>query len=338
IRPSISYTSLNNLQSILNRSDNNAKDTLSLVLHLLETLPSEMQAILTSSYPSRLSAIHDNSNKPNTFRFASWNLRQLTNDKVQNPGVREVICRVILENNFSLIGIQEIGNKESLDSIAQELNNPTIPSIKNWPNRRHGKWRSTTSDVSGEILQGTEYLGFLYDESIGIEFKKASLLPFKTYFNQLPYITIFRIFNKLELVFVNIHLTTKKSDEDKTSEKKDEAKSLSVLAQAMKNTIEQKHVIIFGDFNNVPTASEFDSLVKCNYSYVIQQNTNISLKEPQGSVCVDNIWLSEEAKNLNTGNTGVIRDNLTNFWIPNGWTLGGLVSDHCPIWMEFNLS
>ncbi|CAF4140440.1 unnamed protein product, partial [Rotaria sp. Silwood1] len=84
---------------------------------------------------------------------------------------------------------------------------------------------------------------------------------------------------------VNIHLTTKKSNGDKSEEKKDEAKSLSVLAQAMKNKIEQKHVIIFGDFNSVPTASEFEALVKCNYSYVIQQNTNISLKEPQGSIC-----------------------------------------------------
>ncbi|CAF4600445.1 unnamed protein product [Rotaria sp. Silwood1] len=336
IRTSISYTSLNNLYSTLNRNDDNAKDTLLFISRLLQTLPNETQTLLLSSFPSHPSVIPNHTNKQNTFRFVSWNLQQLTNDKVQNPGVREVICRVILENNFSLIGIQEIGNKESLDSIVQELNNPTIPSIKNWPNRRHGKWKSITSDASIETLQTAEYLGFLYDESIGIEFKKASLLPFKTYFTQLPYITIFRIFNRLELVFVNIHLTTKKSNGDKSEEKKDEAKSLSVLAQAMKNTIEQKHVIIFGDFNSVPTASEFEALVKCNYSYVIQQNTNISLKEPQGSICIDNIWLSEEAKSLR--NSGIIRDNLTNIWIPNGWALGGLVSDHCPIWMEFDLS
>jgi exonuclease III len=38
------------------------------------------------------------------------------------------------------------------------------------------------------------------------------------------------------------------------------------------------------------------------------------------------------------GNSGVIRDNLTSLWIPAGWTWGGLVSDHCPIWIEFDLS
>lgn len=66
-------------------------------------------------------------------------------------------------------------------------------------------------------------------------------------------------------------------------------------------TKEQKHVVIFGDFNIIPTASEFDALVQRNYSYVIKQNTNISLKAPQGSTCVDNIWLSAEAKALSTG-------------------------------------
>lgn len=31
-------------------------------------------------------------------RLASWNLHQLTVDKINNPGVREVFCRTILEN------------------------------------------------------------------------------------------------------------------------------------------------------------------------------------------------------------------------------------------------
>ena len=101
---------------------------------------------------------------------------------------------------------------------------------------------------------------------------------------------------------------------------------------------EQKNIVIFGDFNLAPTATEFQALVERNYSYVIQENTNISLKTPQGSTCIDNIWISAEAKALSTDNAGVIRDNLTSMWIPAGWTWGGLVSDHCPIYTEFNLS
>ncbi|CAF0788363.1 unnamed protein product [Adineta steineri] len=330
---SMSDSSVNNLYPTLTRN-NHKTDTFSVASLLLETLPTELQTILISSPPRHPSSFHDNNNNnmnPNIFRFASWNLQQLTNDKVQNPGVREVICRVILANNFSLIGIQEIGNKEALDLIIKELNSPTIPLLKDWPNRNRGNWKYTMSDVAGQMFQGSEYLGFLYNESVGIELKQASLLSSKTYFTCSPYITIFRIYNKYELVFVNIHLERRRLDDN-------EIKALSVLIQAMKNTIKQKHIIIFGDFNNVPTAPEFQALVACNYSYTIQENKDVSPKTTQGSTCVHNIWLSEEAKALSTGNSGVIRDNLTSLWIPSGWTWGGLVSDHCPIWTEFDLS
>ena len=30
----------------------------------------------------------------------------------------------------------------------------------------------------------------------------------------------------------------------------------------------------------------------------------------------------------------MVRKGLTNLWIPNGWTWGGLVSDHCPVFVE----
>ncbi|CAF1119717.1 unnamed protein product [Rotaria sordida] len=335
--------SVNNLYPTLNKNNNNnnnnniTSDSLSLASLLLETLPPELQTILLSSTSSQHPLVTCQ-NKQTYIRFASWNLQQLTNDKVQNPGVREVICRTILEYNFSLIGIQEIGNKEALDYIIEELNHPTIPLIKDWPNHHHGKWTCITSDVSGRMFQGSEYLGFIYDESIGIELKKASLLPFKNYFTRSPYIVIFRIYDKYEFVFVNLHLKARRFDENENERTKDEALSISILAEAMNDTVEQKHIVIFGDFNILPTASEFNALVQRNYSYVIKQNTNISMKTPQGSTCVDNIWLSAEAKALTTENSGVIRDNLTSMWIPAGWTWGGLVSDHCPIWIEFDLS
>lgn len=65
--------------------------------------------------------------------------------------------------------------------------------------------------------------------------------------------------------------------------------------------LEQKHIVIFGNFNDKLTVSDFEPLHKCNYSSVIQQNTDISLKDPTGTTCLDNIWLSYEAKSLSTG-------------------------------------
>ncbi len=60
-------------------------------------------------------------------------------------------------------------------------------------------------------------------------------------------------------------------------------------------------MIIFGNFNIIPTASEFEALIKFHYSYVIQENTDTNLQDPQGSASMDNIWLSAEAKTLSTG-------------------------------------
>ena len=96
---SVSQPSIPNLYPTLNRNNNNhtiTSDSLSLASLLLETLPPELQNILLSSPPQRPSPV--SKPKQTFFRFASWNLQQLTNEKVQNPGVKEVICRIILEN------------------------------------------------------------------------------------------------------------------------------------------------------------------------------------------------------------------------------------------------
>ena len=34
------------------------------------------------------------------------------------------------------------------------------------------------------------------------------------------------------------------------------------------------------------------------------------------------------------GVTGVVRNGLSNAWIPNGWTWGGVVSNHCPVFSQ----
>ena len=90
---SISNYSLDNYQSLFHHKPPPA-DTLSLASMLLENMPVEVQTLLISQ-PSHRSVAMKNENM---FRFASWNLDKLTKEKVKNPGVREVICRVILEH------------------------------------------------------------------------------------------------------------------------------------------------------------------------------------------------------------------------------------------------
>lgn len=38
---------------------------------------------------------------------------------------------------------------------------------------------------------------------------------------------------------------------------------------------------------------------------------------------------------LLTGHCMVVREGLTNPWIPDNWSWGGVASDHCPVVAEF---
>ena len=46
------------------------------------------------------------------------------------------------------------------------------------------------------------------------------------------------------------------------------------------------------------------------------------------------MWKSLCKKLYFTGRSDVIRDGLRNAFIPKGWSWGGVVSDHCPVWTE----
>jgi hypothetical protein len=106
----------------------------------------------------------------------------------------------------------------------------------------------------------------------------------------------------------------------------------------------------------MPTAQEYQTLIQSQYFNVIQDNTDLSQEKLQHSTCFNHIWLSADTKALLTRKqrivasmyrtcpvlvvaeqSGVIRDNLSSMWIPAGWKWGGLVSEHCPIWTEFNI-
>ena len=40
---------------------------------------------------------------------------------------------------------------------------------------------------------------------------------------------------------------------------------------------------------------------------------------------------------FDTDTREVVRDGLTSPWIPDGWGWGGVVSPHCPIYVELNI-
>ncbi|NXW93182.1 EEPD1 protein, partial [Alopecoenas beccarii] len=277
-------------------------------------------------------------------RVATWNLQSCSVEKANNPGVREVVCMTLLENSIKLLAVQELVDREALEKFCMELNQPTLPNIRKWKGPR-GCWKGVVSEKpSGQLHKGVEYFGFLWDTTAGIELKDASSQETaQTNGNGKhsyphPYLAHFKV-GMNDLTLVNLHLALSPSAGENIGKNHDSHK-LAAFAQTLQETLKgEKDVIILGDFNQAPDSSDHDILRKEKFHHLVPSSTftNISTKNPQGSKSLDNIWISRSLKKVFTGHWAVVREGLTNPWIPDNWSWGGVASDHCPVLAEFYL-
>ncbi|XP_072365834.1 endonuclease/exonuclease/phosphatase family domain-containing protein 1 [Scyliorhinus torazame] len=273
-------------------------------------------------------------------RLASWNLQDCSIDKANNPGVREVICMSLLENSIKLLAVQEIIDREALEKFCAELNQPSLPNVRKWKGPR-GCWKCAVSEKpSIQIHKSTEYAGYLWDSSAGVELKAAFLLESaQTNGNgkpcvSRPYLAHFKV-GTINVTLVNIHLKGTVPMEERTHT---DGHNVSLFTDTLQETLKgEKDIVILGDFNLSPEMTGFDILRKEKFLHCVPANTftNISTKNPQGSKSTDNIWISRSLKKTYSGHWAVVREGLTNPWIPDSWSWGGVASDHCPLWAEF---
>ncbi|XP_075442735.1 endonuclease/exonuclease/phosphatase family domain-containing protein 1 isoform X2 [Ascaphus truei] len=136
-----------------------------------------------------------------------------------------------------------------------------------------------------------------------------------------------------DVTLVNIHLSPPLGETGKH-----ESHKSTTFGQTLQETLKgEKDVIILGGFNLPPDSSDFDTLRKEKFQNLLPANTftNISTKIPQGNKSLDNIWISKSLKKVCTGHSVVVREGLTNPWIPDNWSWGGVASEHCPVLAEF---
>ncbi|MGH0143619.1 UNVERIFIED_CONTAM: hypothetical protein FKN15_020580 [Acipenser sinensis] len=229
------------------------------------------------------------------------------------------------------------------DTLCAELNQSTLPSVRKWKGPR-GSWKCAVSDrPAGQSHKGPEYAGYLWDSTFGIELKDSTLLESPqangngkpTY--PKPYLAQFKI-RVSDVTLVNMHLTLPPAGGEANGKNHSENHKLSLFTETLQETLkEEKDLIILGDFSLPPDGSEFDVLRKEKFSPLVPTSTftNISTKNPQGSKSLDNIWISRSLKKAHTGHWVVMREGLTNPWIPDNWSWGGVASDHCPVFAEF---
>ncbi|KAM9306889.1 endonuclease/exonuclease/phosphatase family domain-containing protein 1 isoform 2-T2 [Pholidichthys leucotaenia] len=232
-------------------------------------------------------------------RVATWNLQRCSCDKANNPGVREVVCMTLLENDIKLLAVQDLLEREALDKFCVELNQGTLASVLKWKWPR-GLWKSIVSE-----------------KPTGHSSKMGSC----------------------ELTLVNVHIqaAASQSESNGKSHISQESKGQRLSPSIQETLRGEKELLVLGDFGCPPHSTELDVLRKEKLSALVPstQFTNISTCSPQGTRCLDNIWLSRSLKKVYTGRCAVVREGLTNPWIPDNWSWGGVASDHCPVLAEF---
>ncbi|XP_059061819.1 endonuclease/exonuclease/phosphatase family domain-containing protein 1-like [Achroia grisella] len=267
-------------------------------------------------------------------RLASWNLHQLSLDKIFNPGVREVVCLTILENKLSLIAIQDVIDKGALKEICDELNSPVIRRVREFQcNSRNWEYcipEQTESDN----------LGFIYDagdRGIKIEqltgdhpwYSRPEASHVRSIVAELSALSTGRFASTPQaflvcerpVILFNMLCTERLGDDDRAA-----LQRAAELAQS--SDLQLALIGEFCSWDNVQSITTYESLLNEDVT------TSINTKNISRSsiMCPGPV----EKTSFN-GYSGVIKSGLCHLAIPRDWSWGGPASPFYPIWAELNV-
>lgn len=260
-------------------------------------------------------------NGRDAFRIATWNLHEFTYEKAQNLGVREVICRTILENRWSIVCVQDIQEEDALELICEELNAPKL--------RKVCELRTNSYEWKCLVIRHSR-LAYIYDAhsgGIGVE-----LVELNKYDDTSSWsLAEFSIgLNKFRLL--NVEYTEQSDAKDIEDGLADiDADLTNGNDDSKKNGNKQKHTdalpFVLGDLTHLPSFERKD------FKPIVPLHTNTACAHVNQRYA-DNILIATDARKSLTGSWGMVRTGLTHLAIPNGWSWGGPVSPHCPLWVE----
>nr|XP_023029055.1 endonuclease/exonuclease/phosphatase family domain-containing protein 1-like isoform X1 [Leptinotarsa decemlineata] len=249
-------------------------------------------------------------------RMASWNLHEFSFEKSNNLGVKEVICRTILENGLSLIAVQDVVNATALRTICEELNTPKLQRVKEWGFWNHHNWNFCMLDVHDSKL------GFIYDSDgvTATDLLSLNKGPDETNNECDALIASFRVGN-LNMQLVNLSLNR--------------GANIEILNQKFKDlTSEGDFLMVFIDYTNVDITDEHLSIGSLKSVLSRNANTTFVKNIHKGANHTSNILYNPKVQLQLTGTNGIIKQGLIHLAIPNGWSWGGPVSPYCPVYTE----
>ncbi|XP_068620969.1 endonuclease/exonuclease/phosphatase family domain-containing protein 1-like [Battus philenor] len=266
-------------------------------------------------------------------RLASWNLHQLSIDKITNPGVREVVCRTILENKLSIIAIQDILDPAAMKIICDELNCPALRRVREWRCNSH-KW----DYCCYESTDGPT-LGFIYEsshkgvtvEDVGVDqLHLLSEAPdARRLGEELTALRSDKCLVSPQVFLICGRLVTVVNVQCREWLHEDLAVRLNGVAELALAC--KLPLILVGEFqrlDNVQLLKSCESLLDES----IVTTVDASVAGQSAILCAGSVSNSS----LN-GHCGAIKSGLSHLAIPRGWSWGGPASPYCPIWVEMNV-
>ncbi|CAB3248175.1 unnamed protein product [Arctia plantaginis] len=266
-------------------------------------------------------------------RLASWNLHQLSVEKITNPGVREVVCRTILENKLSLIAVQDVLEEGALKIICDELNSPVLRRMREWKCNSH-RWEYCLS----ERIESHQ-LGFIYESvNKGIVIEDIDLdqvcllteaIEARQLISELASLTSERFIAAPQaflmcsrpLIVVNMLCKDTLNSEDSTL-----LRSISDLTESSRIEL-----VFIGEFRNRSNVQSFKTCQSILNEEIVT-TVDVTATGQSSILCPGML----DSTNFN-GHSGAIKTGLSHLAIPRGWSWGGPASPFCPIWAEIKV-
>jgi len=266
-------------------------------------------------------------NEMPALRVATWNMEKLTKEKINNPGVMEVITRTILEKGLSLLAVQEVCDAKALEKICTELNNPLLTRNQEWGSER-GNWKYALHNKVVHLGQLEFQLGVLYnaDHFTKVEVVDSdSFTPFQN--GSLWQFAVFRVETpRTSWMLINV-LSTAMEVQFANGYAQDPSKQKDVTEYIKSLVDKTDGAMIMGFFNASRAQKGLDNFA--DLTRLLPEEDTENNQNPYS------LWISPGLQEKFTGESGYVEEGLSHIAIPKGWTWGGRVSTYGPLWCTF---
>ena len=246
-------------------------------------------------------------------KIVSWNVENLGQSK--SPAEIEFMSETL--KKYDVVALQEVvaryGGIQAVAHLADELN------------RKGSKWEYVVSEPTSSSAYKTERYAFLWKTSSVKMIGKAWLeKQFTLEIDREPFYCTFE-YKEKHFTVVNFHAITKNRQPET------EIKYFKFLPPLYPNL----NLIFLGDFNCPQSHTVFNPLKKMGYvPLLVGQKTTLKKQVRHGE------YLASEFDNIFYAPTVLKTDGGVIHFYKNFYTLAEArkISDHIPVWMEFNLN